>query len=376
MPPSSSPYQDGRSIRFRLISLEEWWSEKEGDDLHSDIQSERRPRCLLDLRPQDAFDSCRLEHSSLVTVCIPFNVLRSRSFELPARHVEFSVLLEDGNVEALETAESFLLGGRPPSEKSRKLPQRPWMVRYAMLANAGFWNQAQALGIQSTETAQQQFPFPRLWQPDSMVQDVLLPALRQLTIPRGNHQRTKMQILDLASGSARDAAFLAEELLASPSERDFMVVALDQRYNEKEGNIVTDFFRRRQVDGVSKWIRMDLARWSNVKEWLLAAYEREQDFTNYHCTFLCVRFWKRSLVEALAEDTNVAAGTLFATSHFCKPHVGAKWKFEHPNEKNVLERNELVKIFSRNNMWLILHDQIALDSDHGRTMIHFLAKRL
>jgi hypothetical protein len=57
-------------------------------------------------------------------------------------------------------------------------------------------------------------------------------------------------------------------------------------------------------------------------------------------------------------------------------------------EKHVLERYELRDLFAPQPCtagegaevavakWKVLYDQVALDSDHGRTMIHFVAQRL
>jgi hypothetical protein len=52
-------------------------------------------------------------------------------------------------------------------------------------------------------------------------------------------------------------------------------------------------------------------------------------------------------------------------------------------EKHVLERYELRDLFVPQPStaggaatWKVLYDEVALDSDHGRTMIHFVAQRL
>jgi hypothetical protein len=55
-------------------------------------------------------------------------------------------------------------------------------------------------------------------------------------------------------------------------------------------------------------------------------------------------------------------------------------------EKHVLERYELRDLFVPQPFtaggaesvakWKVLYDEVALDSDHGRTMIHFVAQRL
>jgi hypothetical protein len=52
-------------------------------------------------------------------------------------------------------------------------------------------------------------------------------------------------------------------------------------------------------------------------------------------------------------------------------------------EKHVLERYELRDLFVSKSStaggeanWKVLYDEVALDSDHGRTMIHFVAQRI
>jgi hypothetical protein len=83
-----------------------------------------------------------------------------------------------------------------------------------------------------------------------------------------------------------------------------------------------------------------------------------------------VRFWKPELVKEIAADKSVH---IFALSHFCKPYSGAPWNFEHPSEKTVIDRDELSTVFRAE--WEIVNDEITKDSDHGRTMIHFVARR-
>ena len=89
---------------------------------------------------------------------------------------------------------------------------------------------------------------------------------------------------------------------------------------------------------------------------------------------------------------------VFAISHFCKPHPGASWNFDHPSEKTVLDRTTLRELFCGNTggannddddksshsrcqgeragRWEIVFDEIATDSDHGRTMQQFVARKL
>jgi hypothetical protein len=338
---------------FNIVSIDQWWNDT---CTESATEGQRWP--LLDVRTQKDYEQQRIQHSSIMVVPSPLEFLRARSFELPARHVEFSLLVDDAD--SLEDAQTFLLG--PKDSMTRKRPQQPWKVRNVVVTDDKFWKQAQDLAICSTSAPIAHFPLPRLWQPDCMVRDVLLPLLKD-RLAQGN----EFQVWDLASGAGRDVAFLAEELLASRdnSQTSVKVVALDHRYNVKETNTVTSFFERRQVGQATKCVQMDLSQWSTL-----------QDSLTQHCNvgaFFCVRFWKRSLVEELAKAA-LSKGTLFAISHFCKPYVGAEWIFEHPSEKTVIERNELRDLFSDG--WDVLHDEIAMDSDHGRTMIHFVARRL
>lgn len=341
---------------FNIVSLSQWWN-----DTYTESAAGGQRLPLLDVRTQKDFEQQRIQHSSILVVHSPLEFLRARSFELPARHVEFSLLV--GASSNLEDAQTFLLGPKDSKDsQKRKRPQQPWKVRNVVVADDNFWKQAQDLDISSTSAPIARFPLPRLWQPDCMVRDVLLPLLKD-HLALGNSE----VVYDLASGAGRDVAFLAEELLASQakSQTPVKVIALDHRYNAKETNTVTSFFERRQVGQATKCVQMDLSKWSTL-----------QDSLTQKCDvggFFCVRFWKRSLVEELAKAA-LPKGTLFAISHFCKPYVGAEWNFEHPSEKTVIERNELRDLF--HDSWEVLHDEIAMDSDHGRTMIHFVARRL
>ena len=42
-------------------------------------------------------------------------------------------------------------------------------------------------------------------------------------------------------------------------------------------------------------------------------------------------------------------------------------------EKHVLARDELSKMFCSEAGWSVLQDQIVKDSDHGRTLVNFVA---
>jgi len=117
---------------------------------------------------------------------------------------------------------------------------------------------------------------------------------------------------------------------------------------------------------------------------------------------------KKLVPPPLTQPLLLPIGTIFAISHFCKPHEGAEWNFEHPKESSVLERWELKELFGgavndnivanegfngkddrtkteivdgirngyKTKKWEILHDDICFDGDHGRTLIQFVARKV
>jgi hypothetical protein len=350
---------------FEIVSLQRWWE----DDTSTNCPR-RMP--LLDVRSAKDFEMCRIEGEGLTVVPLEMKVLKERSFELPARHLEFSLVCDDE--EMAKNVHAFL--GPKPGKSSKQ----PWKVRYVILANDETWKQAKEFNIYATATTEAIRPLSRLWQPDSMIEHVLLPLLLQRLLQDETINNHCHEVWDLASGAGRDVAFLAEALLAAvaanPKKHSTTarVVAIDHRYNAKETNIVTQFFRRRGVLEATRCIQMDLSSWEIVQDQLDKSHT---DYSTIVAAFFCVRFWKRGLVHDLANASSLQEGTLFAISHFCKPSLGAEWAFDHPSEKTVLERYELRDLFSESKVnWEILHDEIAMDSDHGRTMIHFLAKRV
>lgn len=358
-------------------------------DLRSSEEHEKRLLCSPALRKQSPSPSPPLPLVDLVVVPIPMSVVEKRSFELPARHVQFSILVSESD---LDRADSFLCG------LNRKRPN-PWKVVHVLLDTVELWKQAEEMGMvdrednilevsrqqnkrqrtdqkdPTTDTASplitsrtRQFPLARLWQPDPMVEKVLFSFLEKMhnkNQPSLSNEVPR-QVWDLAAGAGRDVAFLAEELLAA--DREYQIVAIDHRYNEKETKIVNDFWDRRRIGRQTTSVRLNLKSWNNLENEMTSALT-----TNQVAAMFCVRFWKLDLVQGIAQSASIHSGVLFGISHFCKPSVGAPWNFDHPSEKTVLERNQLSDLFQE--QWDILHNEIALDSDHGRTMIHFVARR-
>uniref|UniRef100_A0A7S4EQY1 Uncharacterized protein n=1 Tax=Pseudo-nitzschia australis TaxID=44445 RepID=A0A7S4EQY1_9STRA len=378
----------------RIIGFSDWWTLQESSSSESSVTH------VLDLRSPDEQQkrclcpSLRKESRSLVVVPIPVSVVEQRSFELPARHVKFSILVTESD---LLRVGSFLCGS------NRKRPN-PWKITHVLLDNEEFWSKAHDMGMVNQKYTEAQlqtelqghkrqrldqeypiwhgikdptlqnprqfskFPLARLWQPDPMIANILFPLMVKAY---DNNQRSLsgealLEVWDLAAGAGRDVAFLAEELFAV--NKTHQVIAVDHRYNDKETKIVNDFWDRRGIGKQTTSLKLNLSHWKTLEQAMASAFTQKQV-----AAMFCVRFWKQDLVEAIANSASIFPGVLFALSHFCKPSLGATWDFDHPSKKTVLERNQLHDIFHAK--WDILHDEISLDSDHGRTMIHFVARR-
>jgi hypothetical protein len=338
------------SLRDRIVSLPFWLKQHQDSSL---------PVRLVDLRPSSEQQNqpFSVTPKDGIVVALPIEYLKARSFELPARHIQISILVQEKDI---EQAETVLLGVRPGL---RNRPSNPWKVTNVLLDSKEFWKVAIEIGLEATSSHTAVWPHPRLWQPDPMVEKILLPLLIEAH-SNINRDSGSLQVLDLASGSGRDVAFLAEELVATGIS-NCRITGIDHRYNEKETNIVEDFWKRRGVDRETNRIRIDLS--------LLDQLQQSVQLCSINAMF-CVRFWKPELVKAIATSCLLPTGILFGLSHFCKPCEGAPWNFEHPSEKSVIERHQLSELFEAR--WKILHDEIAMDSDHGRTMVHFVAKKL
>lgn len=344
---------DDLDLKDRIIDVTAWWTAGNNNNRPSELSLQQNPlRPMMDLRSTASFQRQRLHHKDLLVVPFPASLLRERSYELPARHIEFTILADRTELESIG---AFLLGA---SRKQQKSKRKPWRVKHVLIDDDNLWKDASILGLTCTaKQASISFPLPRLWQPDSMVSKLLLPLLT------ANHERYCTGIVwDLASGAGRDVAFLAEELTAAGM--DYTVKGFDHRYNSKESAITSGFWERRGVAAHTRCIKCDVSQWGNLQDDLL------QDLPK---AIFAVRFWKEDLVKSIARCKNLLPGTLFGLSHFCKPHKAAPWNFDHPSEKSVLERNQLKEIFE--DEWVIIEDNIVLDSDHGRTMVQFVARK-
>jgi hypothetical protein len=336
-----------------VLSFEEWGKKFEKED----------QKWLLDVRKISHVVDCP-QLSRVTVVHIPLDSLRERSSELPTRQRSFSVLVED--MSCIEQVQLILLH----SDRPRR---QPWNV--AAIIDASRTHLAHpdecilCKAVQSIPTTHTTsfVPLPRLWEPDSMVQNIMLPLVKDFLASTKN-QKKKYEIWDLGAGAGRDVCFLAEQL--KRDTKHFAVVAMDQRYRgEQERTAFHDFTQRRKVEDVTQCRNVQLEQPLHLEQATI-------------CCLYAVRFWNRSLFqhEILDRaDEVLCNGTLVAISHFGKPYQGAAWTFPHPKEKHVLERNELRTLFeeatySTSSRWKICHDQVVPDSDHGRTLIQFVAQ--
>jgi hypothetical protein len=365
-----------------IVSFEDWWK---WNGSRAADNSEPVHRRLLDLRnlsEQDGETERLLSipflfvdsgHGSVTVVNIPFHDLPERSFELPPRQLAFGLLFDCSDAPMVSAVRAYFtsvsLGSR----------QRPWRVTAIVDASRSeTWHQASALiGLTTTSAA---IPSPRLWQPDTLVEHYLWPLLQQ-QLSTSCTMSEATEIWDLGAGAGRDVCFLAEQLLhysdrtSNPAILPTTVVAFDQRYRNEQRNEALHFFARRGVDAVTRCQQIDLQDVAAV----LSQIDNVQKRRNVRvvCVY-AVRYWNQLLVEQIAQTNCLRSGTLFAISQFGKSHVGAAWMHQHPKEKHVLERHTLADIFSSPKNcsgWTILHDEVVLDSDHGRTLIQFVAQK-
>jgi hypothetical protein len=345
---STTTIESCSSTELKIVSLLEWWNDA----------SEQQRLPLLDVRPHNEYHFSTTTPSSLSSttatatiVHIPFTELEERSYELPPRHVVFALLIPDESSIAL--LQELLLGG---GEKRR---QKPWLVPYAILASdPDNWQQAKHLGLvkdllpdtdTDTSTALPAAiqpclcPFramPRLWEPDPMVAQVLLPILLQnATQIKDKDDSTFVEtseIWDLGAGSGRDVGFLAEQLrerLQPEPANTLLVVGLDQRYQETvaANEECARFWSRRGVGDMTACRRIRLEDWDEFSEELQRTNRQN---SRVLCLF-AVRFWNRPLVERLVSSPMIAPGTIFAISQFGKPSPDATWDFAHPKVRST-----------------------------------------
>lgn len=391
MPPTSQPNN---------LSLDEWFLQTLSRNKNNSSSSVEN---VLDVR-LDVVDRPDLGTSAnsqslaspLNVVSIPLPELRQRSFELPPRQVSFCLVV--GNEKEKEEASQFFF-------HKKKQQQKPWKIEAfveasttnSLLHEWELYRRKKERSIigskegkkspdtkrprledssasDQTSNHERVSRLPRLWQPDGMVQSVLLPALLD-SLRRAHSTNQPYEIWDLGAGAGRDAAFLAEELSLQHRQHSFSVVAVDHRYRtDSHQKAVVEFFARRQA---SKCTKCKCLKLDNVDE----TFDHILRAKKAIVCFYAVRYWNRPLIERILQeaDSVLPKGALIAISQFGKASEDALWPFEHPSEAHVLKRQELSELFTltrgaTSGSWKILHDDVVKDSDHGRTLIQFVAR--
>ena len=446
-PPAAIASRSGNTLLF--CSWNEWWDNAEhnnniGNNNNNDNSSRHRRRLLLDVRNETEHrrllccnNSCNAEdggdRSAVTIVHIPLSDLQERLFELPPRQIPFAILTNLSNDIPHHQHQH---GGRKTSNDDPSTQLRHWQqelesvlfphantnrrrmadpCRIISVINANCaetWKQAAACGISiHTNTddnhnnnivldkpvVMTQLPLfrpePRLWQPDPLIEHVLLPLLKQELAAAGaesahpkrdhnhnipqvdqptppDHHRddvstttppatTFYEIWDLGSGVGRDVAFLAEELLRHSSTTTtttplFRVVGLDQRYRNKTtttGDHETSaFWKRRHCEEVTECRCIDLNDIETLKTELHSGIQRSlpddvratttssAEARKIKCLY-AVRYWNRALFQLVAQlgrDQILEPGTMVAISQFGKPSIGASWDFAHPKVRSNL----------------------------------------
>jgi len=202
-------------------------------------QPKTQPLPLVDLRSADEFYRRRISPSKTATnkcpvtvVNLPFDTLVSgeRSGELPPRNVEFAILIparqHDASDDQLEDKrrreyEEIVAFFGATISKATQMSRTPWSVRQIVLESSSelhsgsdVWQDAAELNVLTENGEHLMYPSPRLWQPDALVRNDLLPLMHH-ALEEYDHDSvsaTPLQVWDLGSGAGRDLCFLAEEL--------------------------------------------------------------------------------------------------------------------------------------------------------------------
>ena len=264
---------------------------------------------------------------------IPLDELSARTFELPPRTEPLAVLYNhtNNNTDQDWTTLQSILGVTPTGRTSQRLP---WKVVYRLHSNS--------LCLCTNDP----LPTPRLWQPDALIRNHLVPLLQARSQTIGQPQI----IWDLGAGFGRDAVYVAQHV---PQAH---VVAWDHRYRRDAATTV-HFGRRHGVELDCRGVHLPQTL--------------PDDVSNVSCIY-AVRYWNATLWRDLAE--RASPGTLLALSHFGKATPDSDWPHSHP--KVVLERHQVTELLqAATPHWTILLDQVVTDSDHGRTLLQCIALR-
>ncbi|OQR88975.1 hypothetical protein THRCLA_09990 [Thraustotheca clavata] len=308
-----------------LCTLEEWRA--------SDL-------VLLDVREED---ECSFVLACDRVVHIPWSQQKARSHEYPSRNTAFGVLCPRSYAKAMEQIEWLT----SETIHTRQLPWR--LLSFYIVDSKDVQEEAIILGL--TEKEKKMYPHPRLWSPNALLYS-LVPIVIATKTP------LDCAIVDLGCGSGRDIMYFAEEMIAK--DKKMRYIGVDHNRNGRKKAL--DFASRRGIGDAFSFVKMDL----NEPELLL-----NHSFGQVQCFFGC-RYLNRSLFPVV--QTLLPPNGIFGWMHFCMPPDGSEWRWQHPSKSaDILQNRELYELFK--STFEILVDLIEYDTDHGRPMNLFIARK-
>ncbi|EQC37425.1 hypothetical protein, variant [Saprolegnia diclina VS20] len=297
---------------------------------------------LLDLRE----DNEQVYVLTCDRVHIPWSAQKARCHEYPARQVAFGLLCPRDRTKAHAQVDWFL------SETIRP-QQLPWRhLAFFIVDATDIAAEAHALDLTGAQTPL--FPQPRLWSPNALLFE-LVPVVAGAKAP------SNAAVLDLACGSGRDVVYFAEEVLATdtPDLPHRFVGVNDNRMGRKKGLALA------ACRGVAKavdFIKMDLRSVGPISQYAWGPLQ-----CIYGCRFLNRRLF--AVIRAL-----LPVGGVVGWMQFCAPPDGSPWRWTTPSKiSDILKLGELRSHFD--DCFEILVDKVVLDSDHGRPMNVFIARK-
>lgn len=374
---------------------------------------------LVDLRTNEQYSKRRIsinqkKKKSSIIVNLPFETLLSgeRSCELPPRTVPFAILVpasycDNGILSKTHNIHVIFDLFFATVSKATGQSRTPWLVQQILCecsdiddtssACSCIWDDARSMNVLDDTSIEPGVTVaPRLWKPDPLVHDTLLPLLKERlkawsiemngTKKSGTKQQQQQimgEVWDMGSGAGRDLCFLAEELqhyhrhelkMSGDIRLPILFVGIDNHKGSAKRCV--PLWKHRGVGDITKSVLMNLKKLDSVQD----AMAKTNVILSY-----AVRYLNRPLMNFLA--SNCEENALFALSHFCRKEDGL-WNFDHPKINSVLEYGEIKRLFcgtcssggkerygTKCGDWEVLENKLCSDADFGRTMVNFVSCR-
>jgi hypothetical protein len=301
--------------------------------------------------------------------------------------------------------------------KATKSSRKPWLVRGIIDARSvtnakhlELFNSSEAIAKRLSL-----YPLPRLWKPDSLIEFHIAALVKSLS------QQRSCVVCDLGSGAGRDISFLAEESKFRAAGGGVGIIEGGEQQQQLQRKVrfhAVDYHKGcpkrciplwenrgvadcinlhsldlRSVDGAREWFDKLQSKFNNnhksntaaaadddAEEVSSSSPSSPSSSSSSLVLVYCVRYKNNALTQMIAASDSCVS--IFATSHFVQEEDGS-FPFDHPKMSEVYEINELETIFTTaaaedgegTNRWQILLSEIIRDSDHGRPLIQFIARR-